>query len=409
MIPLAEARKLLRDLGDKETSEYEITPKISQAIKRDMTKFKKELFGVKKINRPKVVQAVKDVLALLVDPEHNITPIIHWASELQPKDMLSHRWRSDDLQGMLGQRWGGLYQFDSVVNGIEYPVWGQKKWNGNAEEDLYSKSMEVGRITNSYRGRVERLVNDAKILSGHLYRTRLRAPKQIEISEPDSGPRYWYGKRYTEDSFRCMLPASLTDRFKAWVVGKHFIENTDLVEYMAAAKEIATSLYCFYLRGNHVILVEKPEVHMEVDARGWGYQPHNDSGPAVYFPELKKSIYCLHGVKVPKTIVTTPADKLDPKLMVETRNAEVRRELVRKLGIDKIFEALGATTLDKSEDGVYELVSLNIGDTRTRPYLKMLNPSIGTWHFEGVRPGCSTVIQALEFRNGTIGQPEVLT
>ena len=44
-----------------------------------------------------------------------------------------------------------------------------------------------------------------------------------------------------------------------------------------------------------------------------------------------------------------------------------------------------------------------------RPYLKMTNPSIGVFHVEGVHPDCTTVDQALEFRNGTKVKPTVLT
>jgi hypothetical protein len=32
-------------------------------------------------------------------------------------------------------------------------------------------------------------------------------------------------------------------------------------------------------------------------------------------------------------------------------------------------------------------------------YLKMVNPSIGTFHVEGVDPQCATVEQALNWRN----------
>ncbi len=46
------------------------------------------------------------------------------------------------------------------------------------------------------------------------------------------------------------------------------------------------------------------------------------------------------------------------------------------------------------------MLVLDLGDGRTRPYLKMLNPSIGVWHVEGVAPAVRTVQEALNFRNG---------
>ena len=108
-------------------------------------------------------------------------------------------------------------------------------------------------------------------------------------------------------------------------------------------------------------------------------------------------------------IVETPANKLDPRLVLSERNAEVRREIVRKIGIERIVSVIGAQSLDVSGD--YELLLLDLQDGLKRPYLKMLNPSIGTWHVEGVHPNCVTVEQAIAWRNGVdIGElPVVLT
>lgn len=105
----------------------------------------------------------------------------------------------------------------------------------------------------------------------------------------------------------------------------------------------------------------------------------------------------------------TPAQKMDSKMIIKEKNAEVRREIVRKIGAEKICKDLGAKCIDMSKDGMYELLNLEIGDGRTRPYLKMLNPSIGTYHIEGVHPDCKTVEESLSWRNGINGSPLVLT
>lgn len=108
-------------------------------------------------------------------------------------------------------------------------------------------------------------------------------------------------------------------------------------------------------------------------------------------------LYCLNGVRVPPQIVTTPAEQLDCQFILKERNAEIRREFVRKAGIEKVCKDLGAKTLDVQDS--YELLALNIGDGLERPYLKMKNPSIGVYHIEGVSPECRTVQQALNWRN----------
>ena len=117
--------------------------------------------------------------------------------------------------------------------------------------------------------------------------------------------------------------------------------------------------------------------------------------------------YYLNGVSVEESIVMTPSNKLDSKLVLTEKNVEVRREIVRKIGVERICKELGAVVLDKQ--GTYELLNLNLGEKMMRPYLKMTNPSIGTFHIEGVHPNCKTVKEALEWRNQTSEIPEVLT
>lgn len=117
--------------------------------------------------------------------------------------------------------------------------------------------------------------------------------------------------------------------------------------------------------------------------------------------------YYLNGVSVDENIVITPSQKLDCKLILTEKNAEVRREIVRKIGVEKLCIDLEAKVIDMKDN--YELIDLNLGDNRMRPYLKMINPSIGTFHIEGVHPDCRTVDEALKFRNGRSGRPIILT
>jgi hypothetical protein len=107
--------------------------------------------------------------------------------------------------------------------------------------------------------------------------------------------------------------------------------------------------------------------------------------------------------------VSNSPEELDPHLVLSEKNAEIRREIVRKIGIDRIYQSLGGIVIDSL--GLYDLVNLQLGDGRNRPYLKMINPSIGTTHLEGVAPGITTVEQALAWRNSLKEweEPVVLT
>jgi hypothetical protein len=108
-------------------------------------------------------------------------------------------------------------------------------------------------------------------------------------------------------------------------------------------------------------------------------------------------LYALHGVRVEKKLVETPTEDLDPKLALREVNADIRREIIRKIGIELFINKIGAVTIDKWGD--YELLDLSkhFTDMRLR-YLKMKNPSTGTWHIEGIPPEIDTCKEALEWR-----------
>ena len=152
-----------------------------------------------------------------------------------------------------------------------------------------------------------------------------------------------------------------------------------------------------------IVISEKP-----TDIRMKNMLLHNEKGPSVSYAD-GFCLYTLNGVRVDEKIVMTPASELDPHLVVKETNAEIRREIVRKIGIERICQKLGSKTLE-SRWG-YDLIALDLGDGRTRPYLKMKNPSVGTYHLEGIKPSIKTVEQALAWRNGTnkYEEPIVLT
>jgi hypothetical protein len=94
--------------------------------------------------------------------------------------------------------------------------------------------------------------------------------------------------------------------------------------------------------------------------------------------------------------------------MSET-NADIRRELLRKVGIERMLANLPHKVVSKRGD--YELLSVDLTETvKGAIYLKMLNQSIGVYHMEGVPRECKTVDEALSWRNGgSFIDAEVLT
>ena len=136
---------------------------------------------------------------------------------------------------------------------------------------------------------------------------------------------------------------------------------------------------------------------------------HASDGPAIAYPD-GWAIYALHGVRVPQALVMTSAEHLSAvEWIVKQENAEIRREAVRKIGIERVCQQLKAQVVDRQGE-MYELLLLDMGDTRRRPYLKMRNPSVpGVYHVEGIHPNCKTVEEALRWRNDSNAQPVILT
>ena len=164
----------------------------------------------------------------------------------------------------------------------------------------------------------------------------------------------------------------------------------------------------WYLPHQHICWISERHHRLCRNTKG---HLHSVDGPAVAYPDGWE-IYALNGVRVPELLVMSKPDDLDVTRWCTTKeqNAEIRREAVRKIGIERVCKALAAKTIDRH--GEYELIVFDIGDGRQRPHLKMLNPSIGVYHIEGVAPHIKTVQQAINWRSGneqTEWKPEILT
>lgn len=133
-------------------------------------------------------------------------------------------------------------------------------------------------------------------------------------------------------------------------------------------------------------------------------QLHRDRGPAIMVAHENYVEYHLHGIRIPdenKEIVMLPPEEIDVNLIFSIQNAEIRKELVRKVGVEILLHKLGSKILDK--DGEYELHLIKIGNEKdaVAKALKMLNPSCPeVWHVEFVGDDCESVQDALNFRNG---------
>jgi hypothetical protein len=124
---------------------------------------------------------------------------------------------------------------------------------------------------------------------------------------------------------------------------------------------------------------------------------HKDGGPALAYPD-GWSIFALNGVLVKEEYAVTPAESINPATVFAESNAEVRRELIRKIGVERFLAKSPHKVLDTR--GHYQLLSVELSpEVRDARYLKMLNPSVGCWHVEGVHPTCKTVQESINWRS----------
>lgn len=152
-----------------------------------------------------------------------------------------------------------------------------------------------------------------------------------------------------------------------------------------------------YMHEEFCILCDRPEV-MKVLPDG---RPHCSDGPYARWRDGTE-LYALNGIRVPaKYVHAAKANTLSPADVMKEQDVDVRRELIRLLGIERMLGQLPHKVLDTQ--GNYELLSIDFpGLVQDARYLKMLNPSIGVWHLEGVTRECKTVQDAINWRAGSL-------
>jgi len=65
-------------------------------------------------------------------------------------------------------------------------------------------------------------------------------------------------------------------------------------------------------------------------------QLHNESVKAIEYKD-GYGFYYLNGIRVPESLVTTPAENLDIKFFQSEKNADIKAEFVRKYGVERML------------------------------------------------------------------------
>lgn len=132
---------------------------------------------------------------------------------------------------------------------------------------------------------------------------------------------------------------------------------------------------------------------------------HNETGPAIQYAD-GMAVYALNGIVMTEEYVMTPANELSVSTVMKEQNVDIRRELLRKIGLERFVKDTGGHVVDElkinvnNKDCVYQLIDITLAEGITARVLKMDNPSINAMHVEGVEETCNTVKEALAWRNG---------
>jgi hypothetical protein len=141
-------------------------------------------------------------------------------------------------------------------------------------------------------------------------------------------------------------------------------------------------------------LVSEKPIHIFRNELG---RLHKDGGPALVHSD-GFGIWALNGIRMRPEYIETPAERIAPETVLAESNVDIRRELIRKVGIERMLAKLPHRLLHRRGD--YEVLSVRLSEELPDArYLKMLNPSVGVFHMEGIPAECDTVEKSLNWRN----------
>lgn len=215
-------------------------------------------------------------------------------------------------------------------------------------------------------------------------------------------PSYWWSGYYC---------------FYDYILGELMPEKQKDFELFYKVKEFSQNIPIIWTFSGFCIVVERPiEIHWDGRDFSTTRVLHNPNGPAVLY-EDGYALYALNGIRMTKEQVMTPASDINVIDVMKEPNVEIRRELLRKVGLERFVKDFKGEVLDTLETVVnnkkivYQLIEIEVEPGNKTKVLKMDNPSINASHVEGVEDTCDTVKKALAWRNGfdTYVAPQQLT
>ena len=232
------------------------------------------------------------------------------------------------------------------------------------------------------------LVKDKKVFEQ--LRSQLRSQLDSQLfsqldSQLDSQLHSQLGSQL-DSQLRSQLGSQLRDINQNWYLGLWWLVWCGWYEYgKSIGVEFKEDIYDLFINFNSevnfiipyknvVFISEKP-----VEIKWKDRRLHNDNGMAVRYSD-NYGLWCLNGINVPDWLVVTPAEKIDPTLALKETNADVQREIIRKIGAERMLKVCNAKTLDDWNDPKtgynYKLMTMTLGQNIQRKYLYFQHASM---------------------------------
>jgi len=159
-------------------------------------------------------------------------------------------------------------------------------------------------------------------------------------------------------------------------------------EYLKHSQELH---YTMYFKEIAFVSDFPKEIH-----RNERHQLHSFDKAALLYRD-SWALYYSNGIRVSKEFTETKPESFTKEMIIKETNADIRAQMLLKIGNDRLNDLLDSKVIDKDKD--YELITFDVGDGRVRPFLKMKCPSTGKTHIEGTLPIHKTVNEAWAFQH----------
>lgn len=136
-------------------------------------------------------------------------------------------------------------------------------------------------------------------------------------------------------------------------------------------------------------------------------QLHSENEAAVQYTDSAFAVYALNGIRVPAWVVETPAEKITAKQILDEKNTDVQREIIRKVGYERVLKLCNAKTVETWDcpktDLHYEMKIMDIGNI-SRRYLCYEHASMpGIYYAKCCPPEADSIMKMRGFQTGVFG------